>query len=130
MKKQTFDVEQILKVFNNEGYCVLAIRYCADDENYKVGDICRNSFDWDYDNDCSTYYTSEPVEFDGTCGFEVEDFCFDDEQLDEAKEVFQKALNKSNRLYSGKCIVIAGDHYSYGYDENEVIIRDAVVIAM
>ena len=124
------NVEEILKKVNDEGYGVVAIRHCAEDEEYNVGDICRNSFDWNYELDHSTYEDEEQVELNGTCGRQiigVENF--DEEEVEEATELFNKAMEKAN-VYSGQVVVIVGDSYDYGSDEDEVIIHDAEVIAI
>lgn len=124
------NVAEILKKVNDEGYGVVAIRHCAEDEEYKVGDICRNSFDWNYELDHSTYEDEEQVELNGTCGLHIIGFeNLDEEEVEEAIELFNKAMEKAN-VYSGQVVVIAGDSYDYGSDEDEVIIRDAEVIAI
>lgn len=128
--KTMFDVKEILKKVNEEGYGVVAIRHCAEDEEYNVGDICRNSFDWNYELDHSTYEDEEQVELNGTCGIHVIGFeNLDEEEIEEATELFNKAMEKAN-VYSGQVVVIVGDSYDYGSDEDEVIIRDAEVIAI
>lgn len=125
-----FNVKEILTKINEEGYGVVAIRHCAEDEEYNVGDTCRNSYDWNYELDHSTYEDEEPIELDGTCGYHINNFeCLDDEELDEAEALFNKAMEESG-CYVGKIVVIAGNYYSYGNDENEVIIEDAEVIAV
>ena len=124
-----FNIAEILKVVN-ENYSVVAIRHLAEDEDYKVGDICRNSYDWNWEYDHSTYYDEEQIELSGTCGYNISGFdCLDEEEIEEATRIFEKALKEST-LYGGKAIVIAGDRYQYGSDENEVVIEDAVVIAV
>lgn len=123
------NVQEILNKVNKEGYSVVAIRHCAEDEDYAVGDVCRNSYDWNYELDCSTYDTEEPAELDGTCGYHVTGLeNLDEDEIEEATELLNKAL-KGAELYCGKMVVIAGHSYTYGNDENEVIIKDAEVIA-
>lgn len=123
------NVQEILNKVNEEGYSVVAIRHCTEDEDYTVGDICRNSYDWNYELDCSTYDTDEPVELEGACGYHVRGFeNLDADEIEEAAELLNKAL-KGAELYCGKMVVIAGYRYTYGNDENEVIIEDAEVIA-
>lgn len=124
------NIAEILKKVNNEGYGVVAIRHCAEDETYSVGDVCRNSFDWNYEEDHSTYEDDWQVELNGTCGLHIVGFeNLDEEEIEEATELFNKAMEKAN-VYSGQVVVIAGDSYDYGSDEDEVIIRDAEVIAI
>ena len=45
------DAKEVLKKMNENYFSVAAIRRCRKDENYEVGDICRNSFDWNYEKD-------------------------------------------------------------------------------
>ena len=107
-----------------KGYSFLGIRTLTDDENYKVGDTCRNSYDWDYENDTSSFNT-DPIELPGTCSVLV---LFDD--LDEMtdEEIISK-LNKISCNYVGEqAILIGGNAAEYGADENEIIIEDAEVI--
>ena len=124
------NVAEILKKVNDEGYGVVAIRHCAEDEEYNVGDICRNSFDWNYELDHSTYEDEEQVELNGTCGLHIVGFeNLDEEEVEEATELFNKAMEKAN-IYSGQIVIIAGNSFEYGNDEHEVIIEDAEVIAI
>lgn len=123
-----FNVAEILRKVNEEGYTTIAIRHLAEDEDYQVGDMCRNSFDWNYEEDHSTYEDEEPVDLDGTCGFAINGFeNLDEDEVEEATELFEKAMKEA--MYSGKAVIIAGNRFSYGNDENEVIIEDAEVIA-
>lgn len=102
-----FNVAEILKVVNDNYYRVVAIRHCSEDEDYKVGDICRNSYDWNYELDRSTYYDDEPVYLPGTCGYNISGFEYlDEDETEEAKELFNKAYEESS-LYYGKAVVIA-----------------------
>lgn len=124
-----FNVKDILRKVNEEGFSVVAIRHLAYDEDYQVGDFCRNSFDWNYELDHSSYEDDEPIELDGTCGYCIYGFeWLDDDELQEAEKMFENALKESS-VYPGKIVVIAGNDYTCGSDENEVIISDACVIA-
>lgn len=123
------NVSDILSKVCDEGYSVVAIRRMADDEDYNIGDMCRNSYEWNYELDHSTYEDEEQIELDGTCGYHIVGFAdLDSDELEEAERIFLSALNESS-IYSGKPIVIAGNDYTYGNDENEIIISDACVIA-
>ena len=55
-------MKEIIRKITEENYKWIGIRHLADDENYTVGDFCRNSYDWDYENDCSSYDTENPEE--------------------------------------------------------------------
>lgn len=123
-----FDVNTILQKVNQENYSIVAIRHLSEDENYEIGNMCRNSFDWDYGLDCSSYETDNPVELDGTCGYAIFDFCdLDVDEIEEAESLISKALAEA--IYVGEPVIIAGHRFTYGNDDNEVIIEDAEVIA-
>ena len=122
-------VQDLLRKITEEGYSVVAIRHLNKDENYSVGDICRDSFDWDYENDRSSYNTENPVELNGTCGYSISDICnLDKADVKKAEELLIDGLKNSD-IYDGKCVIIAGNRYEYGNDEEEVIIAYAEVIA-
>lgn len=124
------NVAEILNKANEKGCGCIAIRHCAEDETYSVGDMCRNSFDWNYELDHSTYEDEEQIELNGTCGLHVRGFeNLDEEEIEEATELFNKAMERAN-AYIGHVVVIAGNRFEYGNDEDEVIIRDAEVIAV
>lgn len=123
-----FDVVSVLEKVNQEKFNIIAIRHLSPDEEYEIGDICRNSFDWDYELDCSTYETENPIELDGTCGFAVYGFSdLDVDEIVEAGALLSRALQESP--YIDEAVIIAGHRFTYGNDDNEVIIEDAEVIA-
>lgn len=124
------NVSEILKKVNEEGFGCVAIRHCAEDETYSIGDICRNSFDWNYELDHSTYEDEEQVELDGACGLHIVGFeSLDEEEVEEATRLFENAMKEAN-IYVGQIVVIAGNRFEYGNDENEVVIKEAEVIAV
>lgn len=119
--------ELIGKIMNsNFGY--IGTRHLAEDEEYEVNDICRNSYDWDYDNDCSSYGTDNEVELDGTCavdtGIELE--------WDSAEEIERKLEEalESSKQYPGTIAIIGGNRMDYGADDGEIIIENATVIEL
>lgn len=126
------DAKEVLKKMNESYFSTAAIRRCRKDENYKVGDICRNSFDWNYEKDESTFEDDEPVELPGTCGMRIENLeNLDEEEVEEAEKILEKALKDSRAYdYGYQTVIIAGDRYEYGNDENEIIIEDAEVIGI
>ncbi|MSA01014.1 hypothetical protein GKG47_06020 [Lactonifactor sp. BIOML-A3] len=119
-------MERLVNEVMNSGYAFIGIRHMADDENYQKGDCCRNSYDWDYVVDCSTYDTESPVELPGTCAYDTRiDLGWDEPE--EIQEKLEKALRESS-VYFGEAIVIGGDRMEYGNDEEEIIINGAMVI--
>lgn len=105
----------------------LGIRTTTDDENYSVDDTCRYSYEWDYENDCSTYYTENPIKLNGTCAVEVIL-----ENLEEmSDEEIMEQLRKVSCNYVGEQVILIGGHYAeYGSDESEIIIEGAEVLAV
>lgn len=119
-------MEELIRKINEEGYTWIGIRHLADDENYKVGDFCRNSYDWDYENDRSSYENDDPEELPGTCAYNTRINSGWDE--DEEIEIKLKKAISGSACYSGKIAVIAGNYAEYGNDPEEIIIENAEVI--
>lgn len=114
-----------IKNIIESGYNYIGIRWMTSDESYSVGDACRNSFDWDYENDISSFKTENPVELDGTCAIKTDI----DLYFDEPEEIEEKIKNAiDNHSYCGSIIVIGGNRAENGADFDEIIISDAVVI--
>lgn len=118
----------LIRAIANCNYNYIGIRHLSDDEHYQVGDWCRNSYDWDYEQDCSTYETENPIELPGTCAYNTGI----DPNWDEPEEIaekLEKAIEASG-CYLGDLVIVAGDRMEYGNDDNEIIIADAVVISI
>ena len=94
---------------------IFAIRGLADDEDYKIGDECRESRKWDEELD----RPSETETIGGTCGICINDIYGD---FDREKSI-TVAKNYSDRL-----VLIGGNDFTRGNDEGEVIILHAVVL--
>ena len=118
----------IITAIEASGAEYIGIRHLADDEHYNIGDYCRNSYDWDYEFDRSTYDTDEPIELPGTCAYNTRIIAGWDDSEDIGKKL-SKALVESNR-YLGPSVIVAGDRAEYGADPGEIIIKDAIVIAI
>ena len=124
MKK--LNVTELAQVIKQTDYTFIGIRHLTDDEDYKVGDTVRNSYDWDYENDISSYCTENPIELNGACAYNTEiDLFYDDE--DEIVEKLEKAIKESN-VYYGKIAIIASNRMKYGLDDEEIILEDAKVL--
>ena len=122
------NVEKWVEAIKGNKNSYYGIRWTAEDECYCVGDIARNSYDWDIENDISTYETDEPVELDGTCAIEIIcDPTFDED--DEIREAIEEAL-KNHNGYWGEPVLLGCRNAEYGNDAGEIIMEDAVVIAM
>lgn len=124
MKKAIMNIKEAARAIMNSNYEIFGIRHIAPDESYKVGDYTRNSYDWDNENDLSSYETN-PKELDGTSAYFTGIDTLDDEEQIETKIL--SALEES-KVYSGAAILLGGDRYDWGNDDNEVIIEDAEVL--
>ena len=118
------NIKEAVKAIMNSNYEIFGIRHITSDESYKVGDYARNSYDWDIENDVSSYET-DPKELDGTSAYFTDIDTLDDEEEVEKKLLI--ALEES-KVYSGAAILLGGDRYDWGNDDNEVIIEDAEVL--
>lgn len=121
------DLQKLLDKIKKEKYSIIAIRRCSPDERYEVGDICRNSYEWNYELEVSSYDTEDPVEMEGTCGYNVSEILNMDDN-EKIRSAIMKAIDDTP-IYDGNAIIIAGNSYIYGNDENEIIIKNAEVIA-
>lgn len=123
------NIEKLLETIKDNKYSVVAIRHCCPDEHYQVGDFCRNSYEWDYELECSSYDTENPIELDGACGYALFDLLEVDDTV-MAEKVLDDGIENSN-MYSGtEIVIIAGTSYTYGNDENEVIIEYPEVVGV
>lgn len=93
---------------------VLAVRGLQDDEEYKVGDECRESLAWDEELGKSADYG-----IGGTCGI-----CINDKYGDFDRE---KSIAVAEN-YSDRLVLIGGNSFTRGNDDGEVIIPYAVVL--
>lgn len=118
------NIKEAVRTIMDSDYEVIGIRHIASDESYKVGDYTRNSYDWDNENDLSSYETN-PKELDGTSAYFTGIDTLDDEEEIETKIL--SALEES-KVYSGAAILLGGDRYDWGNDDNEIIIEDAEVL--
>lgn len=106
-----------------KGYSFIGLRTPTDDENYSIGNTCRNSYEWDYENDCSTFDTENPIELNGTCSMEI---TIDG---DTTEEDLSEMINNFKGKYCGEQVIIIGGYEAeYGSDENEIIISNATVL--
>jgi len=106
-------------------YKYIGIRGCTDDENYSIGDTCRNSYDWDYENDISSFETENPIELGGTCAVNTGiDIDWDEDY--EIEEKINAIVENFN--YYGKIVIIGSMNVTYGADDNEIIMENAKVI--
>lgn len=128
-----YDFKKIINEINKKeeelSFGVIGIRSLSDDEDYREGEYCRNSYEWDHENDQSTYHSADSAELNGTCAIDATSILYFDTEDERAEEALHCALSKSQRYY-GKKAIIAGDLDGYGEDEGEIIIRNAQVLIL
>ena len=123
---------EIAKELIDNCYIYAGVRNCCEDENPVVSETLRNSFDWDFESDVSTYFTTER-QLDGACavdlGRKYEDLLYN-EDAEGIAALIEKAVEsaKAYSANSGKLVLIAGNNATYGTDEDEIIIRESKVI--
>lgn len=109
-------------------YEYIGVRTLTPDEKYKVGDTARESYDWDFENDRSTYETDGRT-LGGTAAINI----VRDRHQDGEKEVenaLRDALNTSESYEGERKVIIGGNRQRYGDDPSETIIENAKVIAV
>lgn len=105
-------------------YNYLGLRATRPDEKYKVGDYARNSYDWDFQNDCSS-----DTELDGTCTVSV-DNSFLSDAADLIMRIESTLPGVEQYYYKGHIVLLGGHSESKGDDDGESVIQNARVLAI
>ena len=119
-------MKDLIKLIRDCAFTRFGIRHLSDDENYEIGDDVRNSYDWNYELDHSTYYDEDPVELDGACAYEL-----NIDSINDTDEEIQNKLNtalEESKCYFGDVVLLGSDWASYGQDKNEIIMQSAEVL--
>ena len=126
----TMTVEEIRELISKSEYDCIGIR--ADSREYQAGEAVDNShqlfqdpqYNDDYTELLYPYISEGPYagfydagELNGACALEV--------SVNNIEEMLKKVKSYGNKYY-----LIGGDSMEYGYDADEIIIRDAEVIAV
>lgn len=115
--------KKIKKTMEEESYEYFGLR--MDDQKYEIGSFCEASHQWMQDNpeDGSPYNQEmgcwDCGELPGTCAIKINS----DSNINTLIEYVKKTYCYAKNLY-----LIAGDAVEYGYDPDEVVIKDAVVL--
>lgn len=112
-----------------EGF-VLGVRGLTKDESYQIGDECRESYEWDLENDCSTYHTTQETA-GGTCCIAVD---MNVENAEELSKKIEAAIKEASKYGDAGCetVLIAGRSVNSDYqmDDSEIRIVNAWVEAI
>ena len=129
-------MKAIKKEMDSKNGCrFFAVRGLCEDEQYKVGDDARESQEWDFDVDASSYDTT-PLSAGGTCGTKLplEGEMNDIEDDKELLAAIEESIAVNKGYGDGRRVIIAGtDDVCCAYpvdDSNEARITNAVVIAL
>lgn len=114
---------EIAEIITKDMMHCWGIRALCSDEDYAVGDEPRESYDWDHENDVSTYYTDGRT-VGGVCAVGI-----DSQYDDEIDQNVQAALDKV-AIYSGNRIaLIRADGCDFGEDGGEWILKGCPEVA-
>ncbi len=129
-------MENIVEAIKNavgKGYDIFGIRTIEECAGLlKVGDSVPDSYDWDTEKDVSTRETTGET-LDGASAVRINtDYLFmDGTDDDDLEAAVKKALEESKVYFGDQVLLIGGKGtYAFGYDDNEVIIKNADVIAI
>lgn len=122
--------KEVLEAIKKCNYDSIGIRRTCSDESYKVGDIARNSFYWDVENDLSSYQT-DPEEMSGASArvILVDDMDSDEENL----KVIEETIEKFKKEYpccrpEEKFVILGADCTEYDINDGDIIMEDAEVM--
>ncbi len=119
------DIAKIKEIITADVGSFWGLRALCIDEDYVVGDEPRESYDWDHEEDISTYYT------DGSTTGGVCTVGIDTTYGDEIEQNIRTALDRVAIYGSKRIALIRADSYDMGEDEGELILRrNAEVVAV
>lgn len=123
---------ELAKEILNAGYSAVGVRGIYEDEQYEVGDSCRESYEWDFEADCSTYFTTGE-RAGGTCATHIDTQTFDsDDEAAELAERIREMIELNEEYGADRQVIIAGYdgvNIDAALDHGEVRIYNAFVIA-
>lgn len=108
------------------------------EEPMKIGQVVGNSYDWDFSNDQSSFFSEIKIELEGACATlactaDWINFFRDEEDDEEAIDFLLDAIrfNQSEYSYDYTYVIVSNVQNPFGFDENddrEIILKEAVVI--
>lgn len=122
------EIVNFLKVFEqDQRHQAYGIR--TEDRELKVGDKLGCSHDWDIEHDCQSDELLPGICATGIGWLWLNNPGDDDSFADDVAAV-QEALDTNNKYCGDHQYLIGGRFVDYGYDPDESIIADAVVLAV
>lgn len=120
------DAAQIKAIIEGGRFAYYGIRGLCPDEQYAVGDTPRYSYDWDHENDISTFHTTG-IDVGGVCTIGIPTLAYSDEEI---MEHIESAIKAASMYSYGRLALIGGDSMEYGEDQGEEILSCAEVLAV
>ena len=126
------DIEKIIETVEESDYWVYGIR--ADSRDLPNDYQLEPSHDWfqDYPGECEDQYDDPDYPFDEEMdcwdGGELNGTCAIDFEYAHLQDTIKRAM-KEYLVSGGHVYLIAGNSWHAGNDVDEIIIRDAVVLA-
>lgn len=117
-----------------ESHLSFGVRSLDDDEDYKVGDRVRDSYEWDFEADCSVYDLDENAESAGyTCTTGFAEFIDGTDSLEDWAAAIKDTI-EYNSQYGGTQVLVLGreadDTIAINNDDREVGLTNPTVIAI
>lgn len=107
---------------------IAGVRTLREDEQYEVDDECRQSYEWDLENDCSAYFTTGELA-GGTCATTIDISSGD---IDTIAAEIERIVEVNKAYADDRQVVIAGKSVNNdGYfDTGEIRIVNAFVLGV
>lgn len=135
-------LKQIAKAVLSDSTVRFGVRTLDPDESYQIGDVARESFDWDFEADCSAYDLDNDVESAGyTCATGVDGTQDTDgyEDVDDDVNDLVKAMKVAiaynaklyNPLKNSKMVILVGtENWEIENDDYEINLENPEVVAV
>lgn len=121
---------KLAKEILEQNYHGVGVRSLSPDENYKIGDNCRDSYSWDFEADTSSFDTDGQTA-GATCATKIDIQYFKtDDRVKELSERIESVIAQ-NEIYGSEQVIIAGNSglkHDDLFDPEEVRIINAFVI--
>lgn len=124
----------IMKAAHKDGFRSFGIRSINTriSGRANVGDILPKSYDWDMEQDCSTYDTTGET-LPGTCAIWVntEWINYNDDWDPDILNSLESGLKLAHGYYGDEYVLVGSREYGeWGWEEREIILEDAQVLAI
>jgi hypothetical protein len=116
MSLQQFS-EKTLEIIENSNHSVFGFRAIENKYAINIGDDVPHSYDWDFENDCSSDSQLSGVSVIAICDYP---------DLDDVLKSLQLAISYLSS--NSQLILVGGDHAGLGDDKNELLISNGICL--